>query len=143
MNIHYPHHLSILACEPLETTVSIGNTLHLLTYVQCPRDLAVATSSSVRARLVAPDGQWIEDGASLIAQGDLNDIACQIHPAIYKLETLIPIPERLPPGDYKLTLLLRDTHDKRLAGRQDGKSAKVFPTPVTIRILPAQAPAGP
>ena len=143
VNIHYPHHFSILACEPLETTVAIGHTLHLLSYVQCPRDLEVAASSSVRARLVAPDGQWIEEGASLIAQSDINDIACQIHPSIYRLQTLLPIPERLPPGDYKLTLLLRDTRDKRLTGTQDGKSAKLFPTPVTLRIVPAQAPAGP
>ena len=141
LNIHYPHHFTLLACEPLETTVAIGGTLHLRHYVQCPRNLEVATSLSVRTRLIAPDGQWIEEGVSLIAQGDLNDIACQIHPSIYTLEEAIQIPDRLPPGDYKLTLLLRNTHDKRITGTQNRKSSKLFPSPITIRILPSQSSA--
>jgi len=121
--------------------VPLGGTLHLRHTIQCPPDLEIATSLSVRTRLTAPNGQWIEAGVSLLSQGDLNDIACQLHPVLYTLEQAIPIPERLPPGDYTLTLLVRNTLDKRLTGQQDGHSAKLFPTPIPIRIVPAQAPA--
>ena len=125
--------------------------------MQCPRDVAAAIGLSVRARLVAPDGQWTEEGvalaaigstndilqASLAATGDLNDIRCQAHPAIYALEQTISLPERLPPGDYQLFLVLRDAKNRRIAGRQAGESGKLFPVPIPIRIGAPQAPAGP
>ena len=143
LDIRYRNGFALLACEPLETTAAPGGAIRLRHYVQCPRDLRVATGMSVRTRLVAPDGQWIEDGISLINGYDLNDIATQIHPAIYAMEQVLPIPERLPPGDYKLILLLRDSKDRRMAGRKDGASGKLFPIPLPIRIVAAQAPAAP
>ena len=143
LDIRYRNGFAILACEPLETAAALGGVLRLRHYVQCPRDLQMATSLSIHGRLQAPDGQWIEERISLATDGDLNDVACQIHPAIYVLEQTLAIPENLPPGNYELSLLLRDARDKRLVGRQDGKSGKRFPVPIPIRIVAAQAPAGP
>ena len=62
------------------------------------------------------------------------------------LNTILPSalpaddPERLPPGDYELSVLLRNHREKRLAGVQNGRRAKLFPIPIPIRI---QAPAAP
>ena len=143
LDIHYRNGFAILACEPLETTAAPGGGVRLRYYVQCPRDLQMATSLSVHSRLQAPDGSWVEAGASLASHGDLNDVACQIHPAIYAMEQVIPIPDRLRPGDYQLMVVLRDARNERLSGRQDGKSGKRFPVPIPVRIVAAQAPAGP
>ena len=156
LDIRYRNGYAIRACEPVETAAPPGGVLRLRHYVQCPRDAAAAIGLSVHARLVAPDGQWIEEGlalasigdtndilqVSLAASGDLNDIRCQAHPAIYAMEQTISVPARLVPGDYQLLLVLRDAKNRRLAGRQDGKSGKLFPVPIPIRIVP-QAPAGP
>ena len=142
LDIHYPNGFAILACEPLETVAPLGGAIRLRQYVQCPRDMKTAVGMSVCARLRAADGSWIEDRKSLAADGDLNDVRCQIHPAIYALEQAIQIPERLVPGDYELILLLRDDKDRRMAGRQEGKSGKLFSVPIPIRIT-AQAPAAP
>lgn len=140
LGIHYRNGFSVLACEPLETTAAAGGSIRLRYYVQCPRSMQIAADMSLHSRLRAPDGQWIEDEISLAADGDLNDVSCQIHPAIYALEQTIPIPDRLVPGDYELLLVLRNQKDKRLRGEQNGKSGKLFPIPIPIQI---QAPAGP
>ena len=95
---------------------------------------------SVRTRLRAPNGQWIEEGISLADTGDLQDLRCQLQPGIYDLEQVLAIPERLPPGDYDLSVLLRNHREKRLTGVQNGERAKLFPVPIPIRI---QAPAAP
>ena len=142
LNIHYPNGFSIVACEALDTSAAPGGTLRLRHYVQCPRDMRTAVNMSVCARLIALDGSWIEDGISLATDGDLNDVRCQIHPAIYALDQTIAIPERLVPGDYTLALLLRNEKDKRMAGRQEGRKGKLFPVSIPVRIAP-QAPAGP
>ena len=141
LNIHFPNGFSLVACEPLDTAAVPGGSLRLRHYVQCPRNSALAVNLSVFSRLCAPDGSWMEEGVSLAAAGnDLNDIRCQLHPAIYVLDQVVPIPERLVPGDYQLRVLVRDEKEQRLAGRQEGRRGKVFEVPVTIRI---QAPAGP
>ena len=142
LDIHYRNGFSILACEPLITSAAPGGAIRLRYYVQCPRDMQIAVNMSVHSRLRAPDGTWIEEGFSLDTEGDLNDIRCQIHPAIYALEENLSIPERLVPGDYELLVVLRDGKARRLRGTQNGKSGKLFPVPIPIRIVP-QAPAGP
>ena len=140
LEIRYRNGFEILACEPLETVAAPGGTIRLRHYVRCPRDLQIAANVSVRTRLRAPDGQWIEEGIALADTGDLQDVQCQLHPGIYDLEQSIQIPERLAPGNYTLFLLLRDNHSKRMAGKQNGKRGKLFPVPIPIRI---QAPAAP
>lgn len=140
LEIRYRNGFEILACEPLETIAAPGGTIRLRYYVRCPRDLQIAANTSVRTRLRAPGGQWIEEGISLADTGDLQDLRCQLHPGIYDLEQTLAIPDRLPPGDYELTVLLRDHREKRLAGVQNGHRAKLFPVPIPIRI---QAPAAP
>lgn len=141
LNVHYPNGFSLVACEPLDTAAVPGGRLRLRHYVQCPRNTELAVNLSIFSRLNAPDGSWMEEGVSLAAAGnDLNDIRCQLHPAIYVLDQVVPIPERLVPGDYQLRVLVRDEKENRLAGRQEGRRGKLFEVPVTIRI---QAPAGP
>ncbi len=142
LDIHYPNGFAILACEILDPSAAPGGTLRLRHYVQCPRDMRIAASMAVHARLVAPDGQWIEEGVSVETSTDLHDVRCQIHPAIYALDQTLALPERLPPGDYSLFLILRNDKNQRLGGRQNGHSAKQFAHPLPIRIAP-QAPAGP
>lgn len=140
LDIRYPNGFEILACEPLETAALIGGAVRLRVYVRCPRNLKVAVNSHVRARLQGPDGRWIEEGLSLADTDDLQDIRCQLHPGIYALDLAVPIPARLGPGEYRLSLLLRDHRDRRVAGRQNGVRGKLFPVPIPVRI---QAPAGP
>lgn len=140
LEIRYRNGFEVLACEPLETVAAPGGTIRLRYYVRCPRDLQVAANSIVRTRLRAPDGQWIEEGISLADTGDLQDLRCQLHPGIYDMEQTLAIPERLPPGDYELTVLLRNPEEKRQTGIQNGHRAKLFPVPIPIRI---QAPAAP
>lgn len=142
LDIRYRNGFAILACEPLASSAAPGDIIRLRHYVRCPRDMQTATDMSVHSRLCAPDGTWIEGSTSLASDGDLIDVRCQIHPAIYALEQSLPIPERLPPGDYELKLLLRDGNDRRMRGTQNGKSGKLFSVPIPIRILP-QAPAAP
>ena len=140
LDIRYRNGFKLLACEPLETVAAPGGTIRLRYYVRSPRDLQVAANSIVRTRLRAPDGQWIEEGISLTDTGDLQDVRCQLHPGIYDLDQAITIPERLPPGDYEMSVLLRDHHAKRRTGVQNDRRAKLFPVPIPIRI---QAPAAP
>ena len=139
-DIRYPNGFAILACEPVESTAVPGGSIHLRYYVQSPRNLRIAADLVVRARLVASSGTWIEEGVAFDPVVDLNDVLCQIRPGIYVLDHVIPIPERLLPGDYKLLLVLRTEKGKRLGGRQDGKRGKLFPVAIPVRI---QAPAGP
>ena len=157
LDIRYRNGYALLACEPVETTAAPGGAFRLRHYVQCPRDVAAAIGLSVRNRISAPDGRWMEEGStlasigdtndilqvSLAATGDLNDIRCQAHPAIYALEQTISLPERFGPGDYTLQVVLRDAKGRRLAGRQAGESGKLFPVPIPLRIVAPQAPAGP
>jgi hypothetical protein len=143
LDIRYRNGFDILACEPIATTAAPGGTIRLRHYVQCPRDMQLAVNLSVCSRLRAPDGTWIEEGISLADGGDLNDVRCQIHPAIYALDQTLSIPERLAPGNYELILLLRDEKDRRIRGKQNGKSGKLFPVPIPIHIVATQAPAGP
>jgi len=140
LDIHYRNGFAILACEPVENVAAPGEAIRLRHFVKCPRDLQIAANVSVHARLLAPDGQWIEEGIALADAGDLQDVQCQIHPGIYAMEQSLQIPERLAPGNYTLFLLLRDNHSKRMAGKQNGKRGKLFPVPIPIRI---QAPAAP
>ena len=140
LDIRYPNGFAILACEPVETVSVPGGAVRLRHYVQSPRDMRVAANVVLRVRLVGPDGKWIEEGIALDAAADLNDVLCQIRPGIYALDQTIPIPERLVPGDYKMSLVLRNGKGKRLGGEQNGKSGKLFPVAIPIRI---QAPAGP
>ena len=140
LDVRYRNGFKLLACEPLQTVAAPGGTIRLRYYVRAPRDLRIAANVSVRTRLRAPDGQWIEEGISLADTGDLQDLRCQLQPGIYDLEQALAIPERLPPGDYELSVLLRNHREKRLAGVQNGRRAKLFPVPIPIRI---QAPAAP
>jgi hypothetical protein len=140
LDVSYRNGFEILACEPLETIAAPGGTIRLRYYVRAPRALRIAANVSVRTRLRAPNGQWIEEGISLADTGDLQDLCCQLQPGIYDLEQVLAIPERLPPGDYELSVLLRNHREKRLAGIQNGHRAKLFPVPIPIRI---QAPAAP
>ena len=140
LDVRYRNGFEILGCEPLETVAAPGGTIRLRYYVRCPRDLQVAANSVVRTRLRAPDGQWIEEGITLADTGDLQDLRCQLHPGLYDLDQTISIPERLPPGDYEMSVLLRDHREKRMVGMQNGKRGKLFPVPLPIRI---QAPAAP
>ena len=140
LDVRYRNGFEILACEPLETIAASGGTIRLRYYVRAPRALRIAANVSVRTRLRAPNGQWIEEGISLADTGDLQDLCCQLQPGIYDLEQVLAIPERLPPGDYELSVLLRNHREKRLAGIQNGHRAKLFPVPIPIRI---QAPAAP
>lgn len=140
LDIRYPNGFALLACEPVETVSVPGGTIRLRHYVQSPRNMRVAANMVVRVRLAGPDGKWIEEGIALDPAADLNDIQCQIHPGTYVLDQTIPIPERLVPGDYEMSLVLRNEKGKRLGGRQNGKSGKLFPVAIPIRI---QAPAGP
>ena len=140
LEIRYRNGFEILACEPRQTAAAPGETIRLRYYVRCPRNLRIAANSIVRTRLRAPDGQWIEEGISLADTGDLQDLHCQLQPGIYDMEQTISIPERLPPGNYEMSVLLRDHREKRLAGVQNGRRAKLFPVLIPIRI---QAPAAP
>jgi len=140
LEIRYRNGFKLLACEPLQTVAAPGGTIRLRYYVHAPRDLQIAANTTVRTRLRAPDGQWIEEGISLADTGDLQDLRCQLQPGIFDLEQVLAIPERLPPGDYELTVLLRNHREKRLTGVQNGERAKLFPVPIPIRI---QAPAAP
>lgn len=134
LNIHYSSGFSIVACEPLQTVAPPGGTLHLRYYVQCPRSMKLAVNGSVFSRLCAPDGTWVEEGVSLSTQGKLNDVQCQIHPAIYILDQVMPVPERLVPGNYQLRVLVRNAKRKRILGRQEGHLGKMFDVPIAIRI---------
>ncbi len=142
LNIHYPNGYSIVACEPLAASAAPGGAIRLRYFIQSPRDMATAVNMAIHARIIAPDGSWFEEEASFATHGDLNDVRCQIHPAIYAFDHDIPVPGHLAPGDYSLSLLLRNEKNKRMTGRQDGQAAKLFPVPIAIRIVP-QAPAGP
>ena len=138
----YPRGISILASEPVQTSAPVGGTLHFRHFIQCPRDLDIDMNTFVHSHLDAPDGRWIEEKMAPASSNDVNDIQCQIHPGIYALDQYIPLPERLGPGDYKFSVILRDREGKRIRGVQNGKSAKMFPVPVPVRIEP-QASAGP
>ena len=81
----------------------------------------------------------MEEGLSL-ESNDLHDVECQIRPGIYALDQSIPMPDRFGPGDYELSIVLRDAHGHRLAARQDGRTVRSIPLPVVLRI---QAPAAP
>ena len=140
LEIRYRNGFEILACEPLQTVAAPGKTIRLRYYVRCPRNLRIAANSIVRTRLRAPNGQWIEEGISLADTGDLQDLQCQLQPGIYDMEQTISIPERLPPGNYEMSVLLRNPKEKRQVGVQNGRRAKQFPVPIPIRI---QAPAAP
>lgn len=56
------------------------------------------------------------------------------------MDQAIPMPDRFGPGDYELSLVLRNAHGQRLVARQDGRIGKAFSLPFALRI---QAPAGP
>ena len=142
LNIQYPRGISILASEPVQTSAPVGGTLHFRHFIQCPRDLDIDMNTFVHSHLDAQDGRWIEEKLAPASSNDVNDIQCQIHPGIYALDQYIPLPERLGPGDYKFSVILRDREGKRIRGVQNGKSAKMFPVPVPVRIEP-QASAGP
>ena len=81
----------------------------------------------------------MEEGLTL-ESNDLHDVECQIQPGIYALDQAIPMPDRFGPGDYELSLVLRNAHGQRLVARQDGRIGKAFSLPFALRI---QAPAGP
>ncbi len=139
LDIHYPNGFAILACEPVQTETPVGGALRFRHYVECPRNPEVAVNMSVHSHLRAPDGRWMEESISL-ASNDLNDVQCQIHPGIYVLDQTIPIPARFGPGDYELSLVLRNEKGKRQKGQQNGKTGRLFPLDVPVRI---QAPAEP
>ena len=143
VDIRYRNGFEYLACEPETTNAIIGGTLHLRHYVTSPRDMQVAANMHIHARLRSGNGPWIESGITLSEAGDINDIRCQVHPdSIYALDQSVEIPARLAPGDYTLSIILRNNHARRITGAQNGKRGKVFNVPVTIR-LERQAPAGP
>ena len=128
-----------LGCEPIATNVPPGGVFRLRHYVQSPRDLETAVGTFVCAHLRAPDGRWMEEGLSL-ESNDLHDVECQIRPGVYALDQSIPMPDRFGPGDYDLSIVLRDAHGHRLAARQDGRTVRSLPLPVVLRI---QAPGAP
>ena len=136
LDIRYRNGFAILGCEPIVTSAPPGGVLYLRHYVRCPRDMQVAVNLHLHVRLRAPDGSWIEENIEMDRAADLNDVRCQIHPAIYALNHAFIVPERLVPGDYTLSLVLRNSKGKRIPGEQDGKNAKMFPVPIPIRILP-------
>jgi len=137
--VHYRNGFAYLGCEPLATNVPPGGVFRLRHYVRSPRHLDAAVGTSIRTHLRAPDGRWMEEGVTL-ESNDLHDVECQIRPGIYALDQAIPMPDRFGPGDYELSLVLRDPHGQRLVARQDGRIGKAFPLPFALRI---QAPAGP
>ena len=135
LEIHYRNGFEYLACEPLAARAKIGRTLPLRHYVRAPTDLQVAVNTSIQARLRAADGMWVESSVNLADHSDLNDVRCQAQPgSIYALDVAMEIPARLAPGDYRLSIILRNQHGKRLTGRHDGQAVKEVPVPVTIRL---------
>ena len=135
LEIRYRNGFEYLACEPLATRVTIGGTLSLRHYVRSSRDIQAAVNTYIHARLRATDGTWVESSVNLADHSDLNDVRCQAQPgSIYALEVAVEIPARLAPGDYQLSIVLRNQHGQRLTGRHDGKAVKDIPVPVTIRL---------
>ena len=136
MDIHYPDGFALLACEPLETQAPPGGALRLRHYFRCPPDMKIAANRSICVRLRATSGRWIEASIAVDATADMNDILCQPRPTIYAIEQTIPIPADLPPDEYSIQLLLRTDRLRRLTGRQNNHTARVFTTPHTASIQP-------
>ena len=135
LEIQYRNGFEYLACEPLAVSAKIGRTLPLRHYVRTSCNMQAAVNTYIQARLRAADGTWVESSVNLADHSDLNDVRCQIHPgSIYALDQGVELPARLAPGDYQLSIVLRNQHGQRLTGRHDGKAVKEVPVPVTIRL---------